>query len=298
VPLARHTAAAPRLAAALRRTAPDVVLVNLVDPGSNAAAVAAAQSVAPTVGVLHLAGDAGEGERRRELAALYGRLGAALTPASGAAAQLVGELGMDMARVHVLPNGIDVPADPHGPAGSAVLRVGGLGRLTAQKGFDVLLAAVGALVGEGTAVEVVVGGEGRDGAALRAAAAGLPVAFRGFVTDVRGFLAGLDVFTLPSRREAMPLVLLEAMAEGLPCVATDVGDVRAAVGDAAVVVRPGDPAALADGLRSLLTDPARRRALGAGARERAVRDFDAGLMARRTAAVLQEVLDRSAQRAR
>jgi glycosyltransferase involved in cell wall biosynthesis len=160
----------------------------------------------------------------------------------------------------------------------------------------VLLAAVRALAGDGVPFEVVVGGEGRDGAALRAAAAGLPVAFPGFVTDVRGFLAGLDVFCLSSRREAMPLVLLEAMAEGLPCVATDVGDVRTAVGGDAVVVPPEDAGALAGALRGLLADPARRRALGAGARARAVRDLDAGLMARRTAAVLDGV--RSAQRQR
>jgi glycosyltransferase involved in cell wall biosynthesis len=179
-----------------------------------------------------------------------------------------------------------------------VPRVGGLGRLTAQKGVDVLLAAVRQLVGHGAAVEVVVGGAGRDGAALRAAAEGLPVTFPGFVTDVRGFLAGLDVFCLSSRREALPLVLLEAMAEGLPCVATDVGDVRPAVGEDAVVVPAGDPGALAGALRALLADPARRRALGAAARARAVRDLDAGLMARRTAAVLQGVLDRSAQRQR
>jgi glycosyltransferase involved in cell wall biosynthesis len=296
VPLARHRAAAPELLAALRRTAPDVVLVNLVDPASNAAALAAAQAVAPAVGVLHLPGDAGGGPRRAELAGRYARLAAALAPASGAAAQLTGDLGMDPARVHVVPNGVAVPADPAGPAGRAVPRIGALGRLTAQKGFDVLLAAVRALAGDGVPFEVVVGGEGRDGAALRAAAAGLPVAFPGFVTDVRGFLAGLDVFCLSSRREAMPLVLLEAMAEGLPCVATDVGDVRTAVGGDAVVVPPEDAGALAGALRGLLADPARRRALGAGARARAVRDLDAGLMARRTAAVLDGV--RSAQRQR
>jgi glycosyltransferase involved in cell wall biosynthesis len=121
------------------------------------------------------------------------------------------------------------------------------------------------------------------------------VAFPGFVTDVRGFLGGLDVFCLPSRREALPLVLLEAMAEGLPCVATDVGDVRAVVAGAAVVVPPEDVAALAGALRGLLDDPVRRARLGAAARDRALHDLDAGLMARRTAAVLDGVL-RSAHR--
>ncbi|MFW3168584.1 glycosyltransferase family 4 protein [Geodermatophilus sp. CPCC 206100] len=295
VPLARHTAEAPAVRAALAAQHPDVVLVNLVDPGSNAAALAAARSVAPTVGVLHLAGDTGAGARRRSLAALYGGLAAVLTPASGARDQLVADLGLPPGRVHVVPNGVDVPPDPAGPAGRAVPRVGALGRLTAQKGFDVLLAAVGRLTAAGVALEVVVGGEGRDGDRLRTAAAGLPVTFPGFVTDVRGFLAGLDVFCLSSRREALPLVLLEAMAEGLPCVATDVGDVAATVGADAVVVPPEDPAALAGALGVLLADPAGRVRLGDRARRRAVADLDAELMVRRTSDVLRRVCGRSAR---
>src|SRR4051795_3914334 len=92
VPRARHTANAPAIGAALAAQRPDVVVVNLVDPGSNAAAVAAALDVAPTVGVLHLAGDTGSGERRRRLAELYGGMAAVLTPASGTRAQLLADL--------------------------------------------------------------------------------------------------------------------------------------------------------------------------------------------------------------
>ena len=286
VPLARNSGAAPAVRAALAAQRPEAVLVNLVDPGSNAAAVAAALEVAPTVGVLHLPGDARAGEERAHLAGLYGAMAAVLTPAAAAREQLVTDLRVPAARVHVVPNGVDLPADPTGPAGRAVPRVGALGRLTAQKGFDVLLDAVRSLTADGVPVEVVVGGEGRDGERLRAAAAGLPVTFCGFVDDVRGFLAGLDVFCLSSRREALPLVLLEAMAEGLPCVATDVGDVAVAVGPDAVVVPPGDAGRLAAGLAGLLGDPGRRTGLGRRARSRAVAAFDAGLMARRTLDVL------------
>ena len=285
-PLARHTGAAPAVRAALTAQRPDVVLVNLVDPGSNAASVAAALEVAPTVGVLHLPGDAGAGEFRAHLAGLYGAMAAVLTPASGAREQLVADLAVPADRVHVVPNGVDLPADPAGPAGRAVPRVGGLGRLTAQKGFDVLIDAVRSLTDAGVPVEVVVGGEGRDGDRLRAAAAALPITFWGFVDDVRGFLAGLDLFCLSSRHEALPLALLEAMAEGLPCVVTDVGDVAVAVGRDAVVVPPGDAGALAAALAGLLADPAARAELGRRARARATDAFDADLMARRTFAVL------------
>ncbi len=79
------------------------------------------------------------------------------------------------------------------------------------------------------------------------------------------------------------------MAEGLPCVATDVGDVRTAVGEAALVVPPGNPAALAAALGELLTDPTRRHDLGSRARRLAEQAFDADLMAQRTFAVLEHV---------
>lgn len=294
VPLARHTADAPAIRAALAAQRPDVVAVNLVDPGSNAAAVAAALDVAPTVGVLHLAGDTGEGEHRARLAALYARMAAVLTPAGAARTQLQTDLGLPPDRVHVVPNGVDVPADPRGPGdGGTVPRIGALGRLTAQKGFDVLIDAVRLLDEQGLPLELVIGGAGRDADKLRAAAAGLPVRFCGFVSDPRRFLAGVDLFCLSSRREALPLVLLEAMAEGLPCVATDVGDVRQAVGEAAVVVPPGNVAALAAALHDLLADPGRRRVLGLRARTLAERAFDAELMARRTFAILDRVRRRS-----
>ncbi len=289
VPLSRHAAAAPAVRAALAVQRPDVVVVNLVDPASNAAAVAAAQEVAPTAGVLHLVGDTRAGEERAALSALYRRLAAVVSPSTEGRDQVVGDLGVDPARVHVVPNGVDVPPDPAGPAGATPPRVGSLGRLTAQKGYDVLLAALRRL---DVPFEAVIGGAGRDGDALRAAAAGLPVTFPGWVSDVRGFLAGLDLFVVSSRVEAGPLVLVEAMAEGLPCVSTDVGEVRRVAGEDVVVVPVGDAAALAAAVGGLLADPAGRAELGARARARAAADLGADLMAGRTYRVLAGVASR------
>ncbi|MGY1714578.1 glycosyltransferase [Geodermatophilus sp. SYSU D01106] len=286
VPLSRHADDAPAVRAALAAQRPDVVVVNLVDPASNAAAVSAAQDVAPTVGVLHLVGDTRAGEERAALRGLYRRMAGVISPSTEGRAQLVGDLGVDPARAHVVPNGADLPADPAGPAGRPVPRIGAFGRLTAQKGFDVLLDALRRL---DVPYEAVIGGAGRDGEALRAAAAGLPVTFPGWVDDPRAFLADLDLFVVSSRVEAGPLVLVEAMAEGLPCVSTDVGEVRRVAGEDVVVVPVDDAGALAGAIGGLLADPARRADLGARARARAVRDLGAGLMARRTYAVLSGV---------
>ena len=286
VPLTRHAAAAPAVRAALAAQRPDVVVVNLVDPASNAAAVAAAQEVAPTVGVLHLVGDTRAGEERAVLSALYRRMAAVVSPSHEGRDQLVADLGVDAARAHVVPSGVDVPPDPAGPAGHPVPRIGAFGRLTAQKGYDVLLAALRRVE---LPFDAVIGGAGRDGDALRAAAAGLPVTFPGWVDDAGALLAGIDLFVLSSRVEALPLVLLEAMAEGLPCVTTDVGEVRRALGDDVVVVPVEDAGALADALSGLIADPARRADLGARARARAERSLGADLMAARTFRVLAGV---------
>lgn len=296
VPLARHQDDAPVLGCAIAASRPDVVLVNLVDPGSNAAALAAALEVAPTVAVLHLRGDTGSGERRARLSSLYNSLAAVLTPSPDGREQLLTDLAVPAERIRVVPNGVDVPDEPAALPQRTVPRIGALGRLTEQKGFDLLIEAVRSLLARGLTMEVVVGGAGRDEEKLRRAAAGLPISFAGFVRDVRGFLADLDLFCLPSRRDSMPLALLEAMAEARPCVVTDVGAVAEAVGPDAVVVPPEDAPALAEALAALLVDPRARGVLGARAHERAVRQFDARLMAQRTFTVLDDALTGAALR--
>src|SRR4051794_20198009 len=194
VPLARHAVDAPAIRGALALQRPDVVVVNLVDPGSNAAAVAAALAVAPTVGVLHLDGDLGDGRSRANLAALYLGMAAVLTPCSPARDHLTAGLGLPPDRVHVVPNGVDVPRLPAGPAGRTVPRVGGLGRLTAQKGVDVLLGAARLLVAGGRAPEGVVGGGGGGGGGPRRPAGGPPGGLCGVVGGGPGFPAGPGVF--------------------------------------------------------------------------------------------------------
>src|SRR5581483_6078737 len=107
-------------------------------------------------------------------------------------------------------------------------------------------------------VEVVIAGDGPERDTLAGLAQGLPVELPGFVQDVPALLAGLDVFCLTSRLEGLPFALLEAMMAGLPCVASDVGDVADALGGAGVVVRPGDVEALAAALARLVSSPEER----------------------------------------
>jgi glycosyltransferase involved in cell wall biosynthesis len=97
------------------------------------------------------------------------------------------------------------------------------------------------------------------------------VLFAGFREDARRLAAAFDVFTLSSTYEGLPIALVEAMALGRPAVVTDVGGTPEVVTDGAdgLLVPPGDPAALADGLLRLLGDPELRARIGAAARTRA-----------------------------
>jgi glycosyltransferase involved in cell wall biosynthesis len=111
---------------------------------------------------------------------------------------------------------------------------------------------------------------------LRAQGLGDRVALLGDRHDVPALLAGADVFVLASRSEGAPLSILEAMAAGLPVVASDVGGVAELVADGAtgLLVPAGEPAALARALARLLDDRALRERMGAAGRARARDRFD------------------------
>lgn len=162
-------------------------------------------------------------------------------------------------RVTVIGNGIDrntfYPASPRhiarGPA-----RLGTVGRLIPEKGVDVLLDAMPAILAR-RPVELTVVGDGPQRGSLERQARGLPVAFEGYMNDPRDvaeFLRSIDVFVMPSRWEGLPNALLEALACGANVVATDVPGVGEAAAGNAVLVPPDQPAALAEAVcRSLVS---------------------------------------------
>jgi glycosyltransferase involved in cell wall biosynthesis len=118
-----------------------------------------------------------------------------------------------------------------------------------------------------TKFKLVVVGEGPERERVEAAALSLGldacVVFAGHASDVRPFYALADVLALPSHSEGSPLVLLEAMAAGVPVVATSVGGVPevATDGETALLVPPHDPAAMASALARVLSDATLARAL-------------------------------------
>jgi glycosyltransferase involved in cell wall biosynthesis len=136
-------------------------------------------------------------------------------------------------------------------------------------------------------------GDGPDVEQLRERSAslgfGARVRWHGAVPGAGGLMAAFDAFVLSSRTEGTPMVLLEAMAAGVPVVATTVGGVPDVVsGGEALLVPPEAPASLAAALRTLLLDPAGARERAAAARAR-LQAFDAGLWLDRYDAVYRQV---------
>ncbi|WP_315854176.1 glycosyltransferase [Gemmata palustris] len=142
--------------------------------------------------------------------------------------------------------------------------VGAVGRLSPEKGFDVLIRAIGALVAQGRDVRLVIVGEGDERAKLerlvRELGLGERVRLAGWQADVRGYFEAMDVFALSSLREGLPNVVLEAMALGVPVVSTRVNGVPRLIQDGqnGALVDPGDLNGLTTALAGVLTNDARR----------------------------------------
>jgi glycosyltransferase involved in cell wall biosynthesis len=173
--------------------------------------------------------------------------------------------------------------------------VGFIGRLTRQKGIDVLLRAFAQVEKDHPAARLVLAGDGPDRPALAALARSLGLrrtAFLGWRRDAADILADVDLLAIPSRWEGFGLVALEAMALGKPIVAARVSALPEIVvpEETGLLVSPEDPGALAAAIGKLLSDPRRAAQMGQAGWERARREFPVEKMAERTAGVYRTLM--------
>jgi glycosyltransferase involved in cell wall biosynthesis len=219
--------------------------------------------------------------------------------------------GFSRRNAAVVPNGIDTGRFRPAPEGGRRVRggwgiaagtplVGLVGRLDPMKDHGTFLRAAALVLREEPGARFVCVGDGPAPLAqgLRALAAQLglegALVWAGARTDMPAVYGALDVLALSSRGEGFPNVVGEAMACGVPCVVTDVGDAARIVGAEGIVVPPEDPAALARGVRMLLAEPdASRRARAARCRERIVSDFPVDALAEATAREIERVSGRA-----
>jgi glycosyltransferase involved in cell wall biosynthesis len=224
-------------------------------------------------------------------------------------------IGFPERKLAVVFNGIDVKRFTPGAAGGAELRqlwgvppdgplVGLPGRLDAMKGHPIFLQAAAYLAPTFPAARFVCVGSGPAAtlAELEGAACQLGIADRvvwaGPQDDMPTIYAALDVVCSASIGEGFPNVIAEAMACGVPCAVTDVGDSAVIVGPSGAIAAPHNPVALAGALGRLLgLEPEERRALGQAARQRIVERYSLESMLARTQVELEALVCDPATRA-
>jgi glycosyltransferase involved in cell wall biosynthesis len=202
--------------------------------------------------------------------------------------------------VHSGSSGLGVDARQAAAIRSALagkLIVGHVGALdNGQKGQEYIIAVARELERAYPDVHFMLVGGGDDESMLKAAAAGLSnLTFTGFVNNVGDFLAAFDIFILPSNREGIGSILLDAMEQGLPVVASSVGGVPDIVHHErnGLLIEPANPAQLRDAILRLREDATLRRSYGERGRELA-KDFTAEAMWRKYLALYESLLGRLA----
>lgn len=294
---AHQPRAALLLARRLRRLRPDIVHCH--DSAGQAPAAFAARRAGrlPLIVTRRTASPPGRGPLHQHF---YKSLCVRIICVSQAVRQQCLAAGIPPTRLVVIPDFVDcahfdpdaLPGRPD-PAHPLVVTVG---RLSREKGHDVLLRSVPMVAAAVPQARFRICGTGPEEGRLRQLTDALNIAdrvdFAGFVPDIRVAVAPAAVFAMPSRSEGLGVAVLEAMAMGKPVVASDVGGLRESVchGETGLRVAPEDPQALAEGLVALLCDPARASRMGAAGRARAVERYDRARIVDRILALYDEVL--------
>jgi glycosyltransferase involved in cell wall biosynthesis len=202
--------------------------------------------------------------------------------------------GISASKICTIWNGIDVSRfSYHGPnvQGPAVL----VARLVPEKSVPTLLRATAVILRTASSFRLEIAGDGPQFAALKQLACDLgisrQVCFLGEVAEISDLLQRARMVVLPSLTEGISLSLLEAMAQGLPVVATGVGGTLEVVddGQSGLLVPPADPARLAAAMLRIWSDPELSRRMGAVGRQRVEKDFDVASTTKNYESLYQEL---------
>jgi glycosyltransferase involved in cell wall biosynthesis len=218
------------------------------------------------------------------------------------------EAGLRPESVSVIPNSVDTrrfasapplsPQELGAPPGTRWIIA--VGRLHSQKGHRLLIDALAPLLNMSPAWRLMIVGEGPLRAELQRHVDALEcreqIRLLGFRDDVARLLKSAELFVLPSLWEGQPNVVLEAMAAGLPVIASDVEGVRELIepGVSGVIVEPGNEAALRAAIRALLDSPAQRAAMGAESQHLVGKSLTTESLVERYAALYRRLLENRA----
>jgi glycosyltransferase involved in cell wall biosynthesis len=222
-----------------------------------------------------------------------------VVPVSSDAADVARDVEMVPSnRIRVIRNGIDLAGSPRPLRTVSGWRAVHVARLNVVKDQTTLLRAARMVLDREPRFELDIVGDGEMRPALERLAAelqlGSAVRFHGYRDDVRPFLAAADAFVLSSVSEGIAISLLEAMAAALPVVATRVGGTPEVVVDSGTgyLVPARDPAAMAEALITLLSQPEHARSLGDAGRARVEECFTLGATVQAYESLYLEMLNR------
>jgi glycosyltransferase involved in cell wall biosynthesis len=207
--------------------------------------------------------------------------------------------GVPASKITVIQNCVDVPPITSRSRRSHGLVVGSVGRMVDAKDYSTLLRAFKLNCDIREDCRLVLVGDGPELDKLQQLARDLDiksrVEFPGWQSDIGSWLDKIDVFVLSSIREGLPVALLEAMAKGLPVVATSVGGIPEVLSDGedGILVQPGTPDRLAEAIASLLDNENLRARLGKNAREKVVRSFSVKQICTRYEVLYRKLLGQS-----
>jgi glycosyltransferase involved in cell wall biosynthesis len=235
------------------------------------------------------------------------RLKAVLATNRSVERDLAVRLGVPANVVHYTPAGVEIPTDlptiAESNNGKPRLPVVGMASvLDPAKGAMYFLMAADLVLSSGQDVEFLIAGTGPDEQTLRRAARKLDIAHRmtfvGHTFDYRELLSAVDLFVSPSLEEGLSVIVLEAMAIGLPVISTKVGGMSEVFRDNEQIffVPPANHSMLAEKIQTLLDNPAKAKRVAAAGKEFIRREFSVDRMVKDVAAVYERVLagDRSA----
>lgn len=217
--------------------------------------------------------------------------------------ELPAKLGVPPDIVHFTPTGVEIPAEPvhaNRNAKPSVPVVGMASVLDPAKGALYFLMAADLVLSSGQDVEFLIAGTGPDEQTLRRAAKKLDISHRvtfvGHSFDYRELLSAVDLFVSPSLEEGLAVIVLEAMAMGLPVIAAKVGGMSSLFKDNEHLffVPPANHSALAEKIQTLLDNPAKAKRVAAVGREYIRQEFSVERMVRDAAEVYQSVLGATA----
>jgi glycosyltransferase involved in cell wall biosynthesis len=237
---------------------------------------------------------------------IAGRIARFIAVSEGISQYLVDSLRISPDKVRVIHNGISFSGLEEAGSASGNLRqkigvpascllFGTVGRITFQKGFDLLIEAFGLLALEFPTLHCVIVGDGERRAEIEGLIGKLGLQDRvhlpGFQRGVLPWYRAMDIVVFSSRFEGLPITVIEAAYAGKPIVATDVGGMKEILEDgvSGLLVPPEDSPALAAGIRQLLNNPSRAGDLGRQARTVALNRFEVQRCNQRTMRVYEEL---------